>query len=711
PATCATAINGSITVNAIGGTGPYIYQLNGGLPQLGGNTYTFTNVAAGPHAVLITDFNGCFKPLAPAVGAGPDIVATHTAFATSCFGAANGAVTINPSNGSGSYTFSLDGASPVTITAPYTFTNLGNGIHNFQVFDAVGCASIIYPFTILPGPPLSTTGNVTNVSCFGSASGAILANPPALGAPPYQYSTDNTNWQSSPLFTGLIAGGYTIYYRSANGCRGSTDFTVAQPQALTATTATNPVRCNGENNGTIVVSPAGGVAPYQYSIDGGVTWQSSNTFIVNAGIYNIRIRDANQCITNRNGIVVTQPPVLSAFAVNTNASCDGGNDGHIIVNASGGNGNYTYAINGFPFQTSNVFNVDPGTYTVTVNDNLGCTNSFPATVGLTVNLFLQPQTDPHICEGTSTQLQTSSNATQYAWSPRIGLSDSTLANPVADPAVTSQYALTAVLGRCTAYDTIVVVVHTAPVPNAGADGNICYGQSYVLQGSGGAQFSWTPPIYLNTTTGANPVSTPTRTTAYFLSVTDSIGCHSLVTDEMKVAVKRTMKVNTSPFDTTSHPGAQFQLLAISPGISYSWSPPVGLSSTTIPNPVVTVGGIGDDITYEVVAVDEEGCKAEGYVRIKVYKGPDIYVPTGFTPDGDGRNDKFTPIPVGIKSYNYFRVFNRWGQLIFSTSRMNEGWDGKLAGKEQASGMYVWMVEGVTKENKVITKKGTVLLIR
>jgi gliding motility-associated-like protein len=97
--------------------------------------------------------------------------------------------------------------------------------------------------------------------------------------------------------------------------------------------------------------------------------------------------------------------------------------------------------------------------------------------------------------------------------------------------------------------------------------------------------------------------------------------------------------------------------------------------------------------------------------VRVYKGPDIYVPTGFTPNGDGKNDKFIPFPVGVKQINYFRVFNRWGQMIFSTTRLNDGWDGRFGGAEQPTGTYVWMVQGVTKDNKVITKKGTITLIR
>ena len=127
--------------------------------------------------------------------------------------------------------------------------------------------------------------------------------------------------------------------------------------------------------------------------------------------------------------------------------------------------------------------------------------------------------------------------------------------------------------------------------------------------------------------------------------------------------------------------------------------------------MVTIGPIGSDLTYKVTASTVAGCKGEGFVHVKVYTGPDLYVPTGFTPNGDGRNDVFTPFPVGIKSLNYFRVFNRWGQVVFSTSTLHQGWDGRLGGREQSSGTYVWMAEAVSNQGKVITKKGVVTLIR
>lgn len=711
PASCQGINNGTITVSATAGVAPFTFSLDGGPFQSGTSPYTFTNVSGGSHFITIRDNVGCTKVLNPLVNSGAGPVANGTFTATSCNGASNGTMTITVSGGTAPYTFSLDGQPYVAGTSPYTFTNLSANSHTVIVKDLPGCTSNSVIVNIPAGPSLTTTYTKTNVLCFGNNNGSITINQPSLGVPPFQYSIDNVVWQSSNVFNGLAASTYTIYYRSANGCMGSQQVVITQPQILNISNLqTINVVCNGQSNGTFIINPTGGTLPYSYSIDGGLTFQSNNTFYVPAGYYDLQVKDANNCSATTR-LQMLEPSVLTATSSNTNATCDGGNNGRIVVTANGGNSGYRYSIDGINFQTSNVFNVAPGNYDVRVRDSKGCMTVFNTDVGLTVNLFLTPLTDVSICDGTSKQLQPNTNATIFTWTPSAGLSDTTIRNPIANPTATTKYYLTAVLGRCTTNDSMTVIVNPAPIPDAGPDGDICYGRSYTLQGSGGAQYNWTPALYLNTTVGANPVATPTITTTYTLSVIDAIGCHSLITDNVKVVVSRPMRINTYPFDTVGYPGQQIQLLATSAGITYSWSPAIRINNTSIPNPIVTVGNLGDDIIYEVVGTTAEGCKGEGYVHIRVSKGPAIYTPTGFTPNNDGKNDKFIPIPVGIKSYRYFKVFNRWGQVIFSTTRMGEGWDGTIAGKEQPSGVYVWAIEGIAFDNRVITNKGTVTLIR
>lgn len=639
--------------------------------------------------------------------------ATVNASPTTCAGVNNGSVQINPT-GVAPYTFSLDGGAPVGGAAPYTFNNVSPGLHTVMATDVNGCTTALLQVNVVDGPPIATTAAKTDALCNGAATGTITVTQPTVGTAPFEYSLDGTIWQTSNVFNGLAAGTYTVFFREGNGCQGSLSITVAEPLVLSASSSFTPVVCNGENTGTININPAGGVTPYQYSIDGGTTWQASNVFNVPANAYTITIRDANNCTTTQS-VTVTEPAALTANSANSPASCDGGDDGIIDISAAGGNAGYEYSIdNGTTWQASNIFNTGPGNFTITVRDSRGCTTSFPTTVALGNNFTLTPQTDAVICEGASTQLELISNATQYSWSPATGLSDATIFNPVANPTVTTQYTVTATLGRCSADDIVTVNVNAAPIPDAGIDGFICYGQTYQLQASGGTQYQWTPDTYLNSATIANPVTTATRDITYTLTIlSDANGCPSLTTDEVYVDVTPPIKVTTFPYDTIGYSGDMIQLLAIpndSDVINYAWTPSQGLSDPTIPNPVVTLGANGDVMQYQVITSTIAGCRGEGYITVRVYKGPDMYVPTAFTPNGDGRNDRFLPVPVGIKSLNYFRVYNRMGQLLFQTKTLHDGWDGKLQGRVQATGVYVWMIEAITNQDRVITKKGTVTLI-
>lgn len=160
-------------------------------------------------------------------------------------------------------------------------------------------------------------------------------------------------------------------------------------------------------------------------------------------------------------------------------------------------------------------------------------------------------------------------------------------------------------------------------------------------------------------------------------------------------------------DTIAAASQPIQLNA-SGGLSYEWTPSTGLSATDVPDPVATNNV---DRIYYLRAFTPEGCESFDTISIKIYKGPDIYVPTGFTPNGDGRNDVLKPIAVGISRFEFFVVFNRYGEQVFKSTNAGKGWDGRIKGQEQQTGSFVWMVSGIDFRGNKIFKKGTVLLIR
>jgi PKD-like domain/CHU_C Type IX secretion signal domain len=212
-----------------------------------------------------------------------------------------------------------------------------------------------------------------------------------------------------------------------------------------------------------------------------------------------------------------------------------------------------------------------------------------------------------------------------------------------------------------------------------------------------------------------PVATPKTTTDYVLSV-ENAGCPNLLLDTFQVVVLPPIIVNAGN-DTSVVVGQPLQLNATSNdtttpgGDSFVWTPIIGLNNPNIYNPVAIFSDETDSIQYFVTATSQYGCTGTGTVLVKVFKtGPDIFVPNAFTPGGVS-NSIFRPIPVGISSLEFFRVYNRWGQLVYSTTRIGDGWDGRVDGKMQDSGTFVWMVEGTTYEGHTVFHKGTMILVR
>lgn len=700
---CNGASNGSITVTPANGSGPYQYSLNGGA-FVAGNL--FSGLAAGNYTVAVKDASGCTSANVPVtISAGASLTATAAPIATACAGVNNGSVTVTATSGTGPYQYSIsNGPQQGPFQSSNVFNGLAPGNYTVIMMDALNCVTAGIPVTITTGAGLQATMAKTDVKCNGAADGSITITP-TNGNAPYQYTLNGGSPQLSNTFSNLPPGTYTIGYSDFAGCTSSQQITITEPSLLTGNISVQAAVCNGQNNGSITVTAAGGVAPYQYSLDG-VNYQPSNVFNRGAGNYTVYVKDANNCVRS-SGISVAEPPVLQASATTQNATCTGGNDGVVTVTATGGNGNYQYSLDGTNFQSSNILNTTPGNLTLTVKDGKDCIVSIPVTVGLTNNLTVYAGMDTTICEGRTALLQAVSNAPNFNWSPGTGLASAAGAATAASPTVTTPYIVTASLGNCSVKDTVVVNVNSAPVANAGTGGVICFGKNIQLGGSGGQTYSWRPAATLSNPNIPNPVATPGSNTVYFLKVTDALGCESLRDDTAIVTVTPPI-VASAGRDTISFTGDQFLLRATGGGSIFNWTPATGLSNPNIANPLVTVT---QNITYTVVVSTPDGCKGSASMSIKLFNGPAIYMPTGFSPNGNGRNDELKPVYVGIKDVLYFKVYNRWGNELFSTVLPARGWNGTYKGIEQPNDTYIWMVQGRTAEGKLITRKGTVVLIR
>ena len=351
------------------------------------------------------------------------------------------------------------------------------------------------------------------------------------------------------------------------------------------------------------------------------------------------------------------------------------------------------------------------TYRATITDAFGCQGSDTIRVRVVNNVTQFGGPDTSICRTDPVLLQLTSDALHFLWTENPAnntLNNPTIKNPTARPLVTTTYHVVGNIGKCIAEDDIIITAIPYPAANAGPDNTICFGNSAQLNASGGSIYSWSPAAFLTATNIPNPVSVkPTDNVRYIVTVRDVLGCPKPVKDTMFLFVAK-IKANAGPRDTSVVLDQPLQLYATG-SINYAWTPTTWLDNPNIYNPIALPR---NDIEYVVRVSNNAGCFALDSIRVHVFKiKPDLLVPNAFTPNGDGNNDIFVPIPIGMKYVDIFRVYNRWGQMLYSGTGNGSGWDGKFAGRKQEAATYVWYAEGVDYLNNRLKRKGSVILIR
>jgi gliding motility-associated-like protein len=377
-----------------------------------------------------------------------------------------------------------------------------------------------------------------------------------------------------------------------------------------------------------------------------------------------------------------------------------------------GNGTFTWTPNYMISSTtgaSPLVSPDrPTKYYATLTSAPGCVNIDSVFVDVKNFVTVNAGNDTTICLTDSIRFNAMGDGLTFSWSPAAGLENPNSRNAIAKPVANSTtYIVTTNIGKCQSSDNIIVSTVPYPVAVASNDTSICFGDNARLFASGGITYRWSPSEGLSNNSIANPTASPTRSIRYLVSVFDNKGCPKPGIDSVRVRVVPQVPAFAGN-DTSIVLNQPLQLNATG-GTAYAWTPTTGLNNPNISSPVANPTG---NISYIVRVSTPEGCFAKDTINVKVFNSkPDIFVPTAFTPNNDSKNDQLIPIPVGITKLEYFKVYNRYGELVFNTTQIGRGWDGRIKGKEQNTSTYVWYVQGVDYTGKTIFKKGTSTLIR
>ena len=658
----------------------------------GPGTYTVTLTATGPD-----NAPSAVSQTITILGLTPSIASPIT-----CNGSTNGSVTVAVAGGAGPFGYSWN-SLPIQNTQ--TATGLGAGTYTVTVTGANTCASNA-TITLTAPPALSFTATPTAANC-GAANGSVTITGVAGGTAPYTYSFNGSPYTATTVYT-IGAGTYPVSVKDANGCVSATSVTVTNipgPTAL-AVTATNST-C-GNPNGTVTIGAVtGGTAPYTFSFNGS-TYTATTVYTIAAGTYPVSVKDANGCIFNTSVTVAASPGPTALAVTATNSTCGNPNGTVTIGAVTGGTAPYSYSFNGSAYTATTVYTTAAGTYPVSVKDANGCIFNITVTVSnsagptaVAVTATNATCTNP---DGSVTIGAVTGGTAPYTYSFNGSLYTATTVYTIS----AGTYPVSVKDANGCIFNTSVRINSTSPPPPVVSPVIYCRSAPAVPLTAAGVNLLW----YTTPTGGTGSSAAPIPSTAivkdsvYYVSQTVN-GCES----PRAGLIVKVILSNVQAFagnDTIAVRNLSHQLHG-SGGINYIWSSPTAtINNPNSQDPTVI---LSTDANIYLKVTDAVGCVGYDSLFIKVYDGPTYWVPSAFSPNGDGLNDIFRVIPSGIATTIYLRVFNRYGELVFETNQWLKGWNGTYNGKPQPNGAYVWTVSGIDRDNKRVIMKGTVILIR
>jgi gliding motility-associated-like protein len=685
----------SIIISA-SGNGVLEYSIDGGLTWQESNI--FINLAGGNYAIAVR------VQSAPACESGDNVILTApatptlidvvTTDPTDC-GLVNGIIEITAS-GTGVLEYSIDGGA--VWQTSNVFASLGSGNYTIVVREqnAVACETMDNVTLSAPMTPIIIDVFSSHPSDCGITDGSILITASGTGI--LEYSIDGgSTWQSNNNFTGLGDGSYSIVVREqlAMSCE-TTDNAILiapMPPNIGNILSVDPTDC-GLVDGIITIS-ATGAGVLEYSIDGGLSWQTMNVFLgLSAGNYPIVVREQNalNCVTTDNAILIpARIPVITDISFSDPTDC-GVNDGIISITATG-TGALEYSIdNGSSWQTSNIFaDLTAGNYSIIVREqnSVGCETrdsailTAPSMPSISDVASIDP-TDCGVSNGTITISASGTGVLEYSiddgltWQSSflfVGLNAGSYVIAVRD----------AMAIQCIAKYNIELLCQTACFVEITLTPTVCVGETYSFNGVNYSE--------------ENPVGTDT----IFNSTCDTIYSIQLIYLNNNYITVEPNILNLAAGDSTT--------IFINTNISGSliWNPNPPLSCDTC---FITILTAAVSQTYQVLIVDENGCEYRDELLLRVAQ-PTFYIPSAFSPNDDNINDRLLIYSQQDMDIELFHIYDRWGALVFNRSNFNlsefDGWDGVVKGRTADAGNFVYFlkVKGSTASNY----SGDFLLVR
>lgn len=530
------------------------------------------------------------------------------------------------------------------------------------------------------------TGNInfgitsTNASSFCACDGSATITSVTCGNPSgYSYSWSTSPVQNTQTALGLCPGIYTATV-TTNCFNSYTNTVTVGIDSATITLTDIILTCNGGNDGTARAIPGGGTGPYIYNWTNGQTTQTASGLV--AGTYSVIITNLNGCRQTQ-AFNITEPAPLLIEISGKDTICDGQST---TISATGGvlyswdNGSSTATLTFAPRQTTS--------YTLMVSDSLACSAS--ATITITVNPVPTASItgEGTICSGDNA-IFVAGEGEAYLWK-----AGETTQNIGISPTTDTSISVIVFEGLCSDTASTDVFVNNYPTAMVSGVEIICAGGNTTLTAGGAGIYTW------NTgETEQNIRVSPKINTEYFVVVTNA-SCSD--TAWLKVMVKNIQ----GKYDIISIMEGASRRLSATEGDSYTWFPDDGLSCSNCQNPIANPE---KTTSYYVRTQDSSGCMYMDSILIIVVHDTRIYIPTGFTPNGDGLNDIFL-VSIDFPEQYAMTIFNRWGEKLFESYDINMGWDGTLKGERVEGGVYVYSLEVIIGSSS-INKTGSISLLR